>query len=110
MTKAILVDYKYCTGCHTCEVACQIEHGFAPTKLGIEVKQHGPFQLDETETKWQYNFFPAPTNFCDGCENLVSKGKRPTCMHHCQTGCLTVGELADLLPLVGGKKKVLFTI
>ena len=25
---AILIDYDYCTGCHTCEVACQQEHDY----------------------------------------------------------------------------------
>ena len=23
MTKAILINYEYCTGCHSCEVACK---------------------------------------------------------------------------------------
>ena len=26
--KGLLVDYEWCSGCHTCEVACQIEHGY----------------------------------------------------------------------------------
>ena len=29
----ILVDYDYCTGCHTCEVACQQEHDAAQERL-----------------------------------------------------------------------------
>jgi Fe-S-cluster-containing dehydrogenase component len=26
--KGLLIDYHYCTGCHSCEVAYQQKHGF----------------------------------------------------------------------------------
>ena len=25
----LLIDYNFCTGCHSCEMACKVEHGFA---------------------------------------------------------------------------------
>ena len=37
MKKAILIDYKYCTGCHTCEIACQKHLGLEPDKWGIKL-------------------------------------------------------------------------
>ena len=32
---AILVDYQYCTGCYSCEVACQAEHEFPLEQWGV---------------------------------------------------------------------------
>ena len=42
MRQMLAIDYEYCSGCHTCEIACQQEHGLAPDKFGIELKQIGP--------------------------------------------------------------------
>ena len=36
----LLIDYQYCTGCHTCEVACQQEHNYPAGKFGITVTEH----------------------------------------------------------------------
>ncbi|RLF04803.1 MAG: oxidoreductase, partial [Thermoprotei archaeon] len=30
----LLIDYEYCTGCHTCEVACKQEHNLQPDQWG----------------------------------------------------------------------------
>ena len=38
MRQMLAIDYEYCSGCHTCEIACQQEHGLAPDKFGIELK------------------------------------------------------------------------
>ena len=34
---ALLIDYDYCTGCHSCEVACQQEHGWEAGMSGMKV-------------------------------------------------------------------------
>ena len=36
--KGLLIAYDYCTGCHTCEVACKQEHGYPAGRWGIMVK------------------------------------------------------------------------
>lgn len=33
MRSGLLIDYKYCTGCHTCEVACQKSMGWRRISL-----------------------------------------------------------------------------
>ena len=38
--KGLLIHYDYCTGCHSCEVACQQEHDFPAGKCGIRVTEH----------------------------------------------------------------------
>ena len=32
---ACLVNYDWCTGCHSCEIACQMEHGMPVGQSGI---------------------------------------------------------------------------
>lgn len=33
----MLIDYQWCTGCHSCEIACQMEHGLPVGQTGIMV-------------------------------------------------------------------------
>ena len=110
MTKALLIDYNYCIGCHTCEVACQAEHGYEATKMGIKIMQIGPFALDPQEKKWQYEFVPLVNDFCDGCADRVARGKKPTCVHHCETACLKYGDWNELAAEARPKKNVLITL
>ena len=104
---ALLIDYEYCTGCHTCEVACQQEHSLEPDKLGIEIKKIGPTYLGNR--KWQYDFIPTPTALCDLCSDRVSKGKKPSCVHHCQSNCMEYGTVEDLAKKVTRSKMVIFS-
>ena len=75
----LLIDYEWCTGCHTCEIACQQEHGFAPRNV-----------------------------LCDLCADRVEKGKLPTCVKHCQAGCMQYGSVEELSKKMTSKKMVLF--
>ena len=94
----LLIDYQYCTGCHSCEVACQKELGLKIGEFGITVKQDGPRKLPNG--RWEYKYIPVPGLLCNLCEERVALGKRPTCVHHCQSQCMaygTVDELAEKL-------------
>lgn len=107
MKQVLVVDYDFCSGCHSCEIACQQEHGFDPDQYGIRVTQIGPDQL--TERKWQYDFLPVPTDRCDRCANRQAAGKLPSCVQHCQAGCIYVGSLADLSEKIDKQKVALFS-
>ena len=37
--KGLMIDYEYCTGCHSCEVACKQEHGYPVGKGGIHLNE-----------------------------------------------------------------------
>jgi len=39
----LLIDYEYCTGCHTCEVACKQELDLPVGKWGIKLLEDGPW-------------------------------------------------------------------
>jgi Fe-S-cluster-containing dehydrogenase component len=103
----LLIDYEFCTGCHTCELACKQENDFGAGRTGIKVNEIGPIQIGPE--KWALDYLPAPTDLCDLCSSRVGKGKKPACVTHCQTGVMKfapVKELAEYMELKA--KTVLF--
>ena len=94
MRNGLLIDYQYCTGCHSCEVACKEEHGFPVGKWGIRLMQDGPWEIDAKHMNW--NKLPFPTDLCDLCAERTSKGRVPTCVHHCLAKCIEYGPVDEL--------------
>lgn len=105
----ILVDYDWCTGCHSCEVACQMEHGLPVDQYGIKVMELGPWSY--CEGKWQITYFPVFSDQCNLCAERTAQGKLPSCVHHCQAQCLTYGPLEELAQkLAEHPKQALFSL
>jgi Fe-S-cluster-containing dehydrogenase component len=92
--KGLLIDYDFCTGCHTCEVACQQEHGYPPGKLGIKVTE---YILEGLEAKPSIFYLPFPTDLCNLCAERTQKGEDPSCVKHCQSVCMKYGPLDELV-------------
>ena len=104
----ILIDYDFCTGCHTCEVACQIEHDHPVGEFGIKIAEIGPWEIGDD--KWQYDYIPVPTKQCDLCGKRQAVGKAPTCVQHCQADVMKFGPLEELAKEMEKKPRmVLFT-
>ena len=40
----MLVDYDYCTGCHSCEVSCKERFDMAEDEWGIKLADNGPWR------------------------------------------------------------------
>jgi anaerobic dimethyl sulfoxide reductase subunit B (iron-sulfur subunit) len=99
---AILVDYEWCSGCKTCVVACQMEHGLPVDRCGVIVTEIGPWEI-ETD-RWQHSFVPSFTDECDLCSQRQSMGKQPSCVQHCQAQVLTFGTLDELTPKLTAKR------
>lgn len=104
MPKAILVNYDYCTGCHSCEVACKKELGLPKGEFGIKVTEVGPFKFSESvaRDKWEWTYMPVITQACDMCADRTEKGKMPMCVQHCQAWCMYYGEAEDLVKKMDG--------
>ncbi len=103
----LLIDYQFCTGCHSCEIACKQEHDLPEGQWGIRILQSGPMQY--AEDKWTFDYIPVPTDLCDLCKERVGNGFQPACVRHCQAGVMkygTVKELAEYMELK--PKTVLF--
>ena len=101
---ALLFNYEYCTGCHSCEIACRNHLGLGLGKWGIKVclGQWGmkvaevkPFEVgDGNKMEWIYQ--PVPTKLCDMCEDLVEAGEKPACVHHCLAFCIEHGSAEEM--------------
>ena len=101
---SLLVDYQFCTGCHTCEVACKQEHHFPAGKEGgvkvLEMVHELPGgRLDVT-------YFPYFTPACSFCASRVKKGLQPACVQHCMAGILEFGPLKDVAQELPADRKV----
>ena len=105
----LLIDYEWCSGCHTCEVACQMEHELPTDQYGIKILDVGPWKYEAHN--WVYGYMPFPTDQCDLCADRTSKGKLPTCVHHCQAACMKYGTLQELENELAKKpKQTLFAL
>lgn len=106
----LLVDYDYCTGCHTCEVACRKAHPEwdGEGNFGIKILQDGPRELPDG--KWEYNYLPMPTSLCDLCAERTAEGKPPSCVMHCPAHCMYFDSIEDLSKIEAEKiHRALFT-
>lgn len=103
----LLIEYALCTGCHTCEIACQEAHDLPVGRWGIRLSQIGP--MPGTGDQWVFDFVPVPTDLCDLCRQRVRGGLQPACVRHCQAGVIKFGTLKELAQYMELKPKtVLF--
>jgi len=99
----LFIDYEWCTGCHSCEMACKVELGLGSGHYGIKLMADGPREMPNG--KWEYLYMPVPTSLCDLCSDRVAAGKLPTCVHHCQAACMSYGPVDELAIKAAGKPK-----
>ena len=104
-THGLLIDYDFCTGCHTCEIACKQEHNLPVGKWGIKVFEFGPMEIQSD--KYLITYIPYPTDLCDLCEERARKGKLPSCVKHCQANVMKYGTIEDLAEEMKKKPKML---
>ncbi len=71
----LVIDAHRCTGCGSCEVACQLEHGLPPGVRPIRVLALGPLPA---ENGWLMRFMPAT---CAHCTD-------PICVRVCPQGAM----------------------
>jgi Fe-S-cluster-containing dehydrogenase component len=88
----LIIDYKYCTGCHACELSCKNEHGFSPEEFGIKLIEIGPVKL---KGSWMWNYLPIPSDLCDLCKDRRSTGAKAACELHCLAQCMEVVALNE---------------
>ena len=99
----LLIDFEYCTGCHSCEVACRNEKEIGLGKWGIKLTEVGPFEIGNGE--WEWSYIPVPTKLCDLCEDRIAEGKKPACVHHCPASVMDFGPIEELVKKMEAKEK-----
>lgn len=89
----LLIDYEYCTGCHTCEIACSQEYDWPAGMCGIKV-----MEVVETlpNDKAYLAYLPFPTELCRLCAGRTRKGLQPACVQHCMAACMKYGPVEEL--------------
>ena len=97
----LLIEYEYCTGCHSCEVACKQEHNYPAGKGGIYLNEI----ITELPDKLRIDYLPFPTEFCNLCAARTSNGEQPACVKHCQAGCMWYGSITELTKLMEDKPR-----
>ena len=100
----LLIDYYYCTGCHSCEFACNQEHNIPVGQWGIKVAEIGPWQI--SGDKWEYTYIPVPTELCDLCGKRIAAGIEPSCVQHCQADVMRFGTIEELAKQMNGRSRL----
>lgn len=100
----LLIDYEFCTGCHSCEAACKVEQKLNFGQWGIKLAQDGPRKLENG--KFEYLYVPIPTSLCNLCQERVDQGKLPTCVQHCQANVMSYGTVEELAEKLAEKPKM----
>lgn len=101
--KGLLIHYEYCTGCHTCEVACKQEHHLPAGKWGIRVHE---FIQEISSRRVEIDYLPFPTDLCNLCAPRTAAGELPACVKHCQAACMTYGDIGELALKMGSASKM----
>ncbi len=97
----LLIEYEYCTGCYACEVACKQEHNYPVGIGGIKVNEI----VTESPDKVHIDYIPFTTRFCDLCAERTKGGEPPSCVKHCQAGCMMYGPIAKLAKVMEDKPR-----
>jgi Fe-S-cluster-containing dehydrogenase component len=106
--KGLLIDYDFCTGCHTCEVACKQANSYPEGRWGIKVFE---FVQQKTDSRVEINYLPYPTDLCNLCSKRTEQGELPSCVKHCQADCMRFGDIEELTTeLMKKPKQVLFRL
>jgi Fe-S-cluster-containing dehydrogenase component len=99
----LLIDYEYCTGCHTCEIACAQEYGWPAGMAGIKVIE----VVEELPKDRAYLAYVAfPTELCTLCVRRTKKGLQPACVQHCMAACMKHGPVEELAQEMAAKPRM----
>ena len=97
----MLIDVYYCTGCHSCEVACEQENGFEAGEFGIRVSEN----IQQLRNGLTIDYVPYISDMCNFCHNRVAAGKKPSCVKHCLAQCLSFGPVDEVVEQAKNSKK-----
>lgn len=99
----LLIDYEYCTGCYSCQVACCQEYGWEAGMSGMQVIESVQKMPHD---KAYLTFLPFPTELCILCSPRTRKGLQPSCVQHCMANVIKWGPLEELAKELGEKPRM----
>ena len=104
--KGLMINYEYCTGCHSCEIACKQEHQYPVGRGGINLSE---IITERPDQSLRIDYLPFPTMYCNLCPARTAKGELPSCVKHCQAAGTYYGTPPQLAKLMEKRpRSVLF--
>jgi Fe-S-cluster-containing dehydrogenase component len=103
--QGLLIDYEFCTGCFTCQIACAQEYHRPVEQIGMNVFEVVTMKPDGTP---YLNFLPFPTENCNLCIGRTSKGEAPSCVKHCMANVIQHGTINELTKKINKPRMVLW--
>ncbi|MCD8212254.1 MAG: oxidoreductase [Oscillospiraceae bacterium] len=101
----MFIDLQYCTGCHSCEVACQQENHYDVEQFGIQVTEY----IVKKKSGVVIDYVPYVTDLCHFCLGRLKEGNRPLCAKSCMSQCMFVGPIDEVIEHAkDGKKPVVY--
>ena len=100
----MVLNYAWCDGCHSCEIACQTVNDLPQGQYGIKLNKVGPWEYEPD--KWEYSYFTVLTAQCNLCTKRQNDGKLPSCVQHCQSNCLQILDVEDAMRIVANNPKM----
>jgi anaerobic dimethyl sulfoxide reductase subunit B (iron-sulfur subunit) len=94
--EALLIDYEWCSGCQSCELACRNEHAWDLKSYGIKVLSMGPLDMPDKKGPLEWNYLPTTTSLCDLCAKRTVQGELPSCQLHCLAGVIQSGTVEEM--------------
>lgn len=98
---AMLADVYYCTGCHSCEVACQQENDLDAGMYGVKITEH----ILNQKQGLMIDYVPYFTDLCNGCASRIATGRRTNCEKACLAQCLKFGPADEIMEEAKKAKK-----
>ena len=98
---ALYIDYEFCSGCHSCEIACRNELELPIEDFGMKLLEDKPRQ--HADGSWHWDYIAVPGELCDLCASRVEAGLLPSCVQCCQAKCLELGTIEECAAKLAAK-------
>ncbi|MFC2007993.1 4Fe-4S binding protein [Chloroflexota bacterium] len=95
------IDYEFCVGCRSCEIACKQEHNRPEGESGICVNK-----IESEVAGGKLYYLPFFTDNCNLCGKRIARGQQPACAHNCWVSVIKFGEIEDLTEGMKTKAKM----
>ena len=100
---ALYIDYEFCSGCHSCEIACRNELELPIEDFGMKLLEDKPRQ--HADGSWHWDYIAVPGELCDLCASRVEAGLLPSCVQCCQAKVLEYGTIEECAAKLAAKPR-----
>jgi len=103
----LLIDYEYCTGCYSCQVACAQEYQWPAGMGGIRVME---IEQKLPNNRAYLTYVPFHTKLCILCAPRTREGLEPACVKHFMAACMKYGKIEELAREMATKPRMVLWV